>query len=265
MKKYFTKEKLLSFNIEKQFRALYDLAHFIEKTTETTNTSHFEKLSEYHSHLKISTDETMQKLNKEFAKIKKLDYQFQVYIMNLERFLGQSKKDYDFIVRRQDSNTLKESKLSKSLICLLDSIRSAHNVGSFFRNAECFGVKKLFLCGLTPTPKLDQVRKTSMGCTDNIDWEYYRSATEIANKLKSEGYKIWAIETAKNANHIHEILKVDENTVLIFGHEQFGISLELLEVADKVIDICLYGKKNSLNVSVSQAIILSHLSNLPLK
>jgi len=50
--------------------------------------------------------------------------------------------------------------------------------------------------------------------------------------------------------------------VLLFGHEQFGLSLELLQAADKIISINLSGVKNSLNVSVSQAIVLNHLTNI---
>jgi tRNA G18 (ribose-2'-O)-methylase SpoU len=259
MKKYFTKEKLLSFPIEKQLRALYELAHFIESNDEKIASSHFQKLTEYHHNLKDSDNERIQKIGKEFFKVKAIDYQFQVYIMNLERFLGQSKKEYDFIVKTEDTNEPTET---KPIYCLLDSVRSAHNVGSFFRNAECFGVSHLFLCGLTPTPDLEQVRKTAMDCEKKLNWSYEKSAVSKVKSLKEEGYKIWCVETAKDATHIHEIREIEQNTVLIFGHEQFGISLELLELSDKIIDINLFGNKNSLNVSVSQAIVLNHLANL---
>jgi 23S rRNA (guanosine2251-2'-O)-methyltransferase len=259
MKKYFTKDKLLSFDTEKQLRALYDLAHFIESNSQDINSSHFIKLTEYHENLKSSASDRIQKINKEFFKVKVIDYQFQVYIMNLERFLGQSKKDYDFIVKTHDSS---QPVMAKPIICLLDSVRSAHNVGSFFRNAECFGVSHLFLCGLTPTPQLDQVKKTAMGCDKNLSWTYEKSAIKLAGELKGKGYVIWAIETAKYAKHIHEIKGLPRKVVLIFGHEQFGISLELLELSDKIVDINLFGAKNSLNVSVSQAIVLNHLANL---
>jgi tRNA G18 (ribose-2'-O)-methylase SpoU len=33
-----------------------------------------------------------------------------------------------------------------------DNLRSAFNVGAIFRTAECFGVRKIFLCGYTATP-----------------------------------------------------------------------------------------------------------------
>ncbi len=260
MKKYFPKDKFLEFEPEKQLRALYELAHFIEQDPKLSiDSSHFQKLSEYHNNLKESSHERIQKINKEFFKIKKLDYQFQIYLMNLERFLGQSKKDYDFIVKRNDTNLLRQT---KPIRCLLDSVRSAHNVGSFFRNAECFGIESIYLCGLTPTPKLPQVKKTAMGCDENLKWEYHKSAIELVAQLKSDGFKIWAIETANKAIHIHDIKEVPENIILIFGHEQFGISLELLELSDKIIDINLHGIKNSLNVSISQGIVLNHLSNL---
>ena len=259
MKKYFTPEKLLSFATEKKLRALYDLALYIEKEQVKIDSSHFQKLSEYHKVLESDEHERVQKINKEFFKVKALDYQFQIYLMNLERFLGQSKKDYDFLVKTIDT---KMTNQNKPIRCVLDSVRSAHNVGSFFRNAECFGAEHLYLCGLTPTPDLAQVKKTAMGCDEVIKWSYSKSAVELITELKEKGHRIWSVETAKEAQHIHNIESVPNDLVLIFGHEQFGISLELLELSDKVIDINLIGSKNSLNVSISQAIVLNHISNL---
>ena len=275
MNKDFSKKKLLSFNQSKQIKILYDLASFIETNQANIESSHFQKLIKYHTVLdeyyhsnKHENDhDKIQKLNKEFFKVKELGHQFQIYLMNLERLLGQSKKEYDFLVSTKDMDTTKNSDHTQKfpITCLLDSVRSAHNVGAMFRNAECFGVSKLLLCGLTPTPENIQVQKTAMGCERHIEWKECKNALEIANELKANGHSIWAIETSPHSTDLNEISDLPEKLVVIFGHEQFGISLELMEISDKIISIPTYGVKNSLNVSCGQAVILNQLANLSSK
>lgn len=263
MKKDFSKDIFLSFETSKQFKNLYDLARFIERNQYTVDSSHFQKLKKYHLYLDESEDELIIKLNKEFNKIKNIDYQFQLYLMLLERFIGQSTKDYQFLVQQNDGN---QKKKNFDTICLLDSIRSAHNIGSFFRNAEALGCSKLILTGLTPKADHPQVIKTSMGTVEHIDWEYAENALEKVKEFKSQGYKIFCIETGKNAIKIEDIeVQKDDKIVLVFGHEQYGISLELLKFADQIIKIELFGNKNSLNVAVSQSIILNTLHQKFLK
>ncbi len=257
MNKDFEHQKLNSFDSNKIIKILLDLATFIETKNYRVDSSHFLKLSKYHFFLKDHKDEYIQKLNKEFRKVKALDYQFQIYIMNLERLMGQSSKEYDFLV---DKNDKMVSVKSFDVICILDSIRSAHNIGSMFRNAECFGSKKIFLTGLSPNADHAQVQKTAMGSTELVDFEYRKSALELVKELKNEEYTIIAVETIKNSLALHD-LEVDNKRkfAFIFGHEQHGISLELIEYADQSIHLPLYGRKNSLNVSICQAIVLQEV------
>ena len=259
MIKDYTEKILRGMSEEKKLWALYKLASFIQEHQHTVKSSHFEKLTKYHSFLALSQTPRISKINKEFIKIKKVDYQFEVYLMNLERFLGQSKKEYDFLVSTGDHTNTQRS---FSIICALDSVRSAHNVGSFFRNSECFGCESLILGGLTPTPELAQVKKTSMGCDKDIRWHYHKDLYLEIKRLKDENYSIWSIETSNLATHLSDLKEIPEKLVLIFGHEQHGISKELLDISSKIVDITLYGSKNSLNVAVSQAIALNKITSL---
>lgn len=261
MNKDFSKAKILSMNQEKQIKVLYDLASFIEQSGQEYNSNHYKKLQKYHQFLNKSEHVKIQKLNKEFIKVHSTqDYQYQVYLMNLERLLGQSKKEYDFIVNTTDHQNINLKKFP--ITCLLDSIRSAHNVGSMFRNAECFGSEEMILCGLTPTPESPQVQKTAMGCIEHVKWQFQKDASTAIKSFKNQGYLVYAIETAKEAIHINEVNKMDKPVVIIFGHEQFGISNELLQLCDTIIDIPMYGSKNSLNVSISQAIVLNKFCSI---
>ena len=254
MNKDFSEQKLNSFNNNKIIKTLLDLATYIEVNGHGIESSHFSKLSKYHQFLEKHEDEFIQKLNKEFQKVKAIDYQFQIYMMNLERLMGQSSKEYDFLVQKEDKDTPIKS---FDVVCILDSVRSAHNVGSMFRNAECFGSKKIFLTGLSPSAEHPQVQKTAMGSTQFVDFEYRKSASDLINELKAKKYKIIAIETVKGSLSLSElVIDKKEKYAFIFGHEQHGVSLELLEHAQETIHIPLYGRKNSLNVSISQAIVL---------
>lgn len=260
MNKDFSRTKLLSMTTEKQFKVLFDLARFIELNEHDDQSAHFGKLTKYHQYLDKCEDDRIKILNKEFDKIKRIDYQFQIYLMNLERFRGQSSKDYQFMVNTGDKE--KVIKSPYKIKCLLDSIRSAHNVGSFFRNAECFNIEELILTGLTPRADTPQVIKTAMGCESSVKSQYFIDPISYITEIKKNGYKVWSIETGKKAVHIHEVKKLPPKLILIFGHEQFGVSKELLEISDKIVDIRLQGNKNSLNVSVSSAVILNHLTNI---
>ncbi len=257
MHKDFNSKILLAKTPRQQFKVLYDLARYIEVNQHPIESLHFEKLIKYHNYLKDVDEEKIQKLNKEFNKIKSLDYQFQIYLMNLERFLGQSQKEYEFLVKTGDQESAQQT---FPIICLLDSVRSAHNIGSMFRNAECFGAQEVILCGLSPTPESPQVKKTAMGSDEKMKWTYAKDAIEIAQKLKDQGHTIWAVETAKESLDLNKITEVPSPLVLIFGHEQHGISLELLQLCDQIIEIPLYGAKNSLNVGVSQALVLNQIA-----
>ena len=85
------------------------------------------------------------------------------------------------------------------MIVILHNIRSLHNVGSTFRTADAVGVEKIYLCGITPTP-LDafgklrpQLAKVSLGAEKTVEWERAKSTSTLVDRLKSEGYKIFAV------------------------------------------------------------------------
>ena len=72
------------------------------------------------------------------------------------------------------------------IVVILDDIRSLNNVGSFFRTADAFNVTKIILGGITACPPHKDIRKTALGSTDTVDWEYAKHTMDVVNKLKSE-------------------------------------------------------------------------------
>ena len=150
-------------------------------------------------------------------------------------------------------------------IIILNNIRSAHNVGSIFRTAEASGVKKMFLTGYTPTPidrfgrKQGMISKTALGAEDAVLWKYLKTVHSLLASLKGEGYEIIGVEQSSKSIP-YKKAKVSKKRVFIFGNEVRGLSKQLQKKCDKIIEIPMSGKKESLNVSVSAGIILFHFS-----
>ncbi|MEK7566128.1 MAG: TrmH family RNA methyltransferase [Patescibacteria group bacterium] len=163
------------------------------------------------------------------------------------------------------------------MIALLYNIRSLHNVGSIFRTADAVGIKKLYLCGITPAPAdvfgrpRQQLTKVSLGAEKYVEWDASaRSAqatVKLIDKLKKEKYKIFAIEQSKNSIPYNKLkyskTKKPENKIaLIVGNEIKGLPKSILKKADKILEIPMHGRKESLNVSVAFGIVAFHLANI---
>ncbi len=88
---------------------------------------------------------------------------------------------------------------------MLDNLRSAWNVGAIFRTADGLGMRKLYLCGITPTPPHAGIRKTALGAEEWVAWEYAPDAIEKAKALKSQGAQLWAIEEGEGSRSLEEI------------------------------------------------------------
>ncbi|SNZ00961.1 RNA methyltransferase [Flagellimonas pacifica] len=143
------------------------------------------------------------------------------------------------------------------IILILDNIRSLNNIGSVFRTADAFLVQKIYLCGITATPPHKDIRKTALGATDSVDWEYCENTEELIQQLKSEGVMTIAVEQAEQAVILNNF-QVEENKTLafIFGNEVKGVAQEVVSASDMVLEIPQFGTKHSLNISVSCGVVV---------
>lgn len=157
---------------------------------------------------------------------------------------------------RVNIETFKQSE-KIPVIVLLDGIRSMNNVGAVFRTADAFIIEKVVLCGITPQPPHREIHKAALGATESVDWYYENNVTDALQKLKSEGYKILAIEQTTGSIALNEqVISKDEKYVVIMGNEVDGVSDEALALCDGFIEIPQLGTKHSLNVSVCAGIIM---------
>lgn len=136
------------------------------------------------------------------------------------------------------------------IVIILPNIRSAHNVGAFFRTADAIGASKIYVCGYTPTPGHPRVDKVALGAQISVPWEYAKSATALLKKLKKAGYHIAALELTKKSIDYRD-WRPQFPLALIVGNEVTGITPAQLRLADTIIHLPMLGTKESLNVSVA--------------
>lgn len=154
---------------------------------------------------------------------------------------------------------------------ILHNIRSTHNVGSIFRSAEGFGVKKIILSGYTPYPAIindprlphirdkitAQIHKTALDAETLVPFEY-RETLDLATPDLADA-EIVALEQAASSISLREYAP-STKIVLLLGEEVHGIEQHYLRQCHSIIEIPMYGKKESFNVSVAAGIALYALT-----
>ncbi|HUD08024.1 MAG TPA: RNA methyltransferase [Candidatus Saccharimonadales bacterium] len=155
---------------------------------------------------------------------------------------------------------------------IIHNIRSCYNVGSLLRTAEGLGVEKLYLTGYTPYPLLPddyrlpflaqktdrQIHKTALGAELIVDWEHVEDIFGLIVKLKTQKYQIVGLEQAHGSVPLNSY-QPDNKLALILGQEIGGIDPAILALTDMVIEIPMFGKKDSFNVAQAAAIALYHI------
>ncbi len=153
---------------------------------------------------------------------------------------------------------------------ILHNIRSTHNVGSIFRTAEGFGVVEIICTGYTPYPTLSndsrlphirdkitsQIHKTALGAESMVPFRYVTSLDEW---LKTNTEPLIALEQSTSATLI-DTFSPPTSFGLLLGEEVHGIEKAYLSRCDAVVEIPMYGQKESFNVSVATGIALYALT-----
>lgn len=157
---------------------------------------------------------------------------------------------------------------------LLDNIRSAYNVGSIFRTADCVGLDGLILTGYTAYPPHIKIEKTSLGAEETVPWIHLQDAATALEQLRTgrlmspigsanwafddldwQTFKLVAWESGEDGKSMYETA-FPEQAIHIFGNEVSGVQPALLKASGQVVEIPLYGSKHSLNVASSFAVAM---------
>lgn len=161
----------------------------------------------------------------------------------------------------EEMNRLSVEKFKESekfpCVIVLDNIRSLNNIGSFFRTADAFRAEKIILGGYTQQPPHRDITKSALGAELAVTWEKAPNVLDAIQCLKTEGYKVVAIEQVVNSTLLQNF-EFDMGTpyAFVFGNEVEGVSDDVLALVDGCIEIPQFGTKHSFNVSVSAGIVL---------
>lgn len=145
----------------------------------------------------------------------------------------------------------------RSIYIILDNVLDTYNVGSIFRLADAVAAEKVILCGETLTPPNPRIKKASISTWKWVEWEYQKSAFDAIENLRSQipQIKIIAVEQDKrsvpfdNANYSLPL-------ALVVGNETHGVAKEVLDSADMIVELPMFGINTSLNVMVTLGIVL---------
>ncbi|AMD84835.1 tRNA (guanosine-2'-O-)-methyltransferase [Capnocytophaga haemolytica] len=167
----------------------------------------------------------------------------------LEGFITESRKErfLDVISRRTNHFTL-----------AMEDVFQMHNTSAVVRTCEVFGVQQAHIVEERFGKRLDA--KIAMGAQKWVDIFRYEDTQSCLQSLRSKGYQIVATSPHKEAFSL-ETFDISKKSVFFFGTEKDGLSQEVLSTADTFLTIPMVGFTESLNISVSAAIILQQLTS----
>ncbi|RFC54617.1 TrmH family RNA methyltransferase [Brumimicrobium aurantiacum] len=147
----------------------------------------------------------------------------------------------------------KKRKFPITLVC--DKVTNSPNIGSLFRTADAFGISKLILCGEVNVGR--KVTKTSRSTEKTVPYEIHESAATVVENLKQQGVQIIAIEITSQSKALHTYtFDIEKPIAFIVGDENFGVSAEILQIADETLHIEMFGDNSSMNVAQATNIAL---------
>jgi tRNA G18 (ribose-2'-O)-methylase SpoU len=139
-------------------------------------------------------------------------------------------------------------------------VRSLNNVGSVFRSADAYLVEKIYLCGITAQPPHKDIRKTALGATETVAWEYTDQTMDVIEMLHKDGYLTCAIEQAEEAKTLYNFKpQKGQKVAVVLGNEVKGVQQEVVNACKETVELKQYGTKHSLNISVCAGIVIYDL------
>ncbi len=157
------------------------------------------------------------------------------------------------IAQEEEKQLLKKNPIY--IIC--DNIIDTYNVGSIFRLADAVAAEKVFLCGITETPPNTRIKKASINTTEWVDWEYFSSTIDAIKALREQvpNIQIVAVEQDKRSIPFSKA-EYKFPLALMVSNETTGAAQEVLDAADVIVEMPMFGVNKSLNVMVSLGIVL---------
>lgn len=147
---------------------------------------------------------------------------------------------------------------TKHFTVVVEDVFQMHNASAVMRSCEVFGIQELHVIEERYGKRID--KEIAMGAQKWVDIKAYDSVVNCVESLKNQGYQIIATTPHEN-DCLMDDFDISKPSALFFGTERDGLSEEILQKADGFLKIPMVGFTESLNISVSAAIILQNLTN----
>ncbi len=170
------------------------------------------------------------------------------YLQFLENILTDNRKERFLEVLKNRTN---------HFTVAVEDVFQMHNTSAVMRSCEVFGVQELHVIEQRFGKKID--KEIAMGAQKWVDIKAYETVDECIKKIKNNGYQIIATTPHEN-DCLLEDFDITKKSALFFGTERDGLSQEILDQADGFLKIPMVGFTESLNISVSAAIILQNIT-----
>ncbi len=146
---------------------------------------------------------------------------------------------------------------TKHFTVATEDVYQLHNTSAVIRSCDVFGIQEVNIIEERNLKKID--REIAMGAQKWVDLNRYNTVKDCIENLKKEGYQIVATSPHFNNCELNDF-DVSKRSCFFFGTEQDGLSQEVIDNADAFVQIPMVGFTESLNISVSAAIILQHVT-----
>jgi tRNA G18 (ribose-2'-O)-methylase SpoU len=159
---------------------------------------------------------------------------------------------------RKSNPAIEELKIIKRnpIYLILDRIIDTYNIGSLFRLGDAIACEKMYLCGDMEYPPSSRIHKAAVGTEAWVPWEKKESTLDTVLLLKKKGVQIIAVEQDSRSiaySLLPSALKLP--CALIVGNETEGIEKKVLDEADVIVELPMFGINKSFNTWGSAAVI----------
>jgi len=158
---------------------------------------------------------------------------------------------------RKSEPTEKDLKKIKRnpIYLVLDRIIDTYNTGSLFRLADAVAAAKIYLCGEMEYPPSSRIHKAAVGTQKWVPWKKKESTLATIKELKKKGIQILVVEQS-NRSISYKEFKPKFPVAIVVGNETEGVSKEILDEADVIIELPMFGINKSFNVWGSAAVVV---------
>jgi len=139
---------------------------------------------------------------------------------------------------------------------VLDNVIDTYNIGSLFRLSDAIAVELMYICGSSEYPPNSRIHKAAVGTEEWVPWEKVENTINIVEKLKTEGVQVISVEQDPRSI-AYSLLPIALKfpVAIVIGNETTGISKEVLDESDMIVELPMFGVNKSLNVWGTAAVI----------